>query len=86
MISDLIKMRGLLETDTQMPALMISIHRKLPPVRLVKHTLGKEKALRIAVLLVLEVRFVLPRPYKVSKSDKLLVSIVEKKNIKYNNI
>lgn len=79
MISDLIKMRGLLGTDTQMPALMISIHRKSPPVRLVKHTLGKERALRIAVLLVLEVRFVLPGPYKVSKSTKLLVSIVKKK-------
>lgn len=62
-------------TDTRTPAPMISIHRKSPPVRLVKHTLGKEKALRIAVLLVLEVRFVLPGPYKVTISDPLLVSI-----------
>lgn len=56
---DSIRTSGPSGTDTQTRAPRVSIRRKSLPVRLVKHTLGKERALRIAVLLVLEVRFVL---------------------------
>lgn len=75
MFADLIKMKGLLETDTLTRVQTSSIRRKWLPVRLVKHTLGKEKALRIAVLLVLEVRFALAEPYTVTKSDKYIFRI-----------
>lgn len=44
------------DTPTRVPPTS-STRRKSLLVRLVKHTLGNERALRIAVLLVLEVRF-----------------------------
>jgi len=75
-------MKGLSGMDMQTQAPKILIHQKLLPVRLVKHTLGNERALRIAVLLVLEVRFVLAGPYTVTKSDNNLFKITINNNLK----
>lgn len=69
MFLDSIKMSGLLGTAMLTPVLTSSTSQKSLPARLVNHTLGNERALRIAVLLVLEVRFVMVIPHvKLSKA------------------